>query len=565
MRTDLIIIGGGEHARVVIDAAAYQKDRWHVLGYIDIKSVPETTERCGIPWLGGDDRLGALLDQNPDAKLIFAFGGLRTRRDWVERIRLPESRWATIIHPMACVSPKAVLGAGVVVLARAIVQTGAVVGRHAIINSGAIVEHDVCVGDFAHVAPGAVVGGGCHIGDEAFVGLGSRVRSHISVGNASTVGAGSVVVTDIPDGETVVGVPARRISHRKNKLNISEMCVSPDTTLYEAMSVVGKLGVSIALVVDTEQRLLGVLTDGDVRRALLSSGENLNTPVRKSMNPNFRFVKQSVSRAAALDQMNAMSIRHLPVLDDEKRIVGIHLFSELVGSSRLPNAAVIMAGGKGERLRPITESIPKPMVTVAGRPILEHIVLHLVGAGISEIYLSINYLGNVIEEHFGDGSAYGCQIRYLREAKPLGTGGSLTLLPDTLTEPIIVLNGDLVTQFNVERMLTIHRHSGARLTIAARDYQIGIPYGVLELDGAEVVGLTEKPLETFLVNSGIYVVEPELLKLLPKGQEYLMTSLVEDCLSRKIKVGVHLIEGDWIDVGQHRELAKARGGDVASN
>ncbi len=559
MRTDLIVIGGGEHARVVLDAAAYQKDKWHLVGYVDRHAVSEMESRFGVSRLGGDADVERILKDFPDGKFVLGMGEVATRRRVAGALALPDERWATIVHPMACVSPTVSIATGVVVLARAIVQTGALLGGHAIINSGAIVEHDCVVGDFAHVGPGAVVGGGCRIDSDAFLGLGCRVRSHITVGSGAVVGAGAVVVTDIPDGETVAGVPARRISHGKSKLDVKEMCVSPDATLYEAMSVIGKRGVVIALVTDVNQRLLGVLTDGDVRRALLTSGENLNAPVRKFMNVAFKFVRQSVNRAAALDQMSAMSIRHLPIVDEAGRVVGIHLLSELVGSMRLPNVAVVMAGGRGERLRPITEHLPKPMVPVAGRPILEHIVLHLVGSGISDIFLSVNYLGEMIEEHFGDGTSFGCRIRYLHETSPLGTAGALSLLPETPREPLIVLNGDLITHFNVERMLAIHRHGGAKLTIGARDYQVGIPYGVLELEGDRVVEILEKPIESYLVNSGIYVIEPELLQFVPKEREYLMTTLIEECFTRKLKVGVHLVEGDWIDVGQHQELAKARG------
>jgi NDP-sugar pyrophosphorylase family protein len=201
------------------------------------------------------------------------------------------------------------------------------------------------------------------------------------------------------------------------------------------------------------------------------------------------------------------------------------------------------------------------MVKVAGRPILEHIVLHLVGAGIRDIYISVNYLAETIETHFGDGTAFGCQIHYLREDKPLGTGGALRLLPDGIVHPLLVMNGDLVTQFDVDRFLGHHRQGGYAMTIGVHDYRVDIPYGVVELDDAtrQVSAILEKPERHYLVNGGIYAVNPNVVTLIQPDEELPMTDLVERCLARGDKVGAHLVEGDWIDVGHHHQLATARG------
>jgi len=394
----------------------------------------------------------------------------------------------------------------------------------------------------------------------SFIGLGSRIRDHLTVGEGATVGAGSVVVTDVPDGETVVGSPARRIGSTKANFDLHEICIPPECSIYEAMSVIGKHGTMAALVTSPDDRMLGMLTDGDIRRALLRHCD-LNSPVEPIMNRSFRFVREDVSRAAALDQMEALSLRLMPVLDADRRVVGLHLLSELVGSLTLPNAAVIMAGGRGVRLRPLTDQLPKPMVKVAGRPILEHIVLHLVGAGIREIYLSVNYLAEAIEDHFGDGAAFGCQIRYLREDQPLGTGGALGLLPPGFAHPLLVMNGDLITQFDVERLLAHHRQGRFAMTIGVHDYRVEIPYGVVELDeqGRHVSGLAEKPEQHYLVNGGIYAIDPDVLALIQPGEALPMTDLVGRCLASGSQVGAHLIEGDWIDVGHHHQLAAARG------
>jgi sugar O-acyltransferase (sialic acid O-acetyltransferase NeuD family) len=555
MPTPLIVFGGGEHGRVIMDAISLQPDRWTLLGYLDPRKDADPRH------VGDDADLPKLLRQHPQAKFISGLGGDAARRRRIlSGFALEDARWATVIHPSAIVSPKSEVGPGCVILARSVVQPGTRIGHHAIINTGAIVEHDSVLGDFVHVAPGAVTGGSVQIGNECFIGLGSRIRDHLSIGCGVTVGVGAVVVTDIPDGETVVGSPARRLGATKANFDLHDICIPPECSIYEAMSVIGKHGTMAALVTSPDHNMLGMLTDGDIRRALLSRCD-LNSPVGPIMNRKFRFVRGDVSRAAALDQMEAQSLRMMPVLDDAGRVVGLHLLSELIGTLNRPNIAVVMAGGRGVRLRPLTDQLPKPMVKVAGRPILEHIVLHLVGSGIRDIYLSVNYLAETIEAHFGDGTAFGCQIHYLREDKPLGTGGALRLLPDGIVHPLLVMNGDLITQFDVDRFLAHHRQGGYAMTIGVHDYRVDIPYGVVELNDVtrQVSAILEKPERHYLVNGGIYAVNPGLLDLIQSGEELSMPELIERSLGRGDKVGAHLVEGDWIDVGHHHQLAAARG------
>ena len=205
------------------------------------------------------------------------------------------------------------------------------------------------------------------------------------------------------------------------------------------------------------------------------------------MRKSFTSVGLETTRAEVLDMMRVRNISQVPVLDGAGRMAGLHLLQELIGASVKENTAVIMAGGQGIRLRPLTENIPKPMLTVAGRPILERLVLHLVGYGIREIFLSINYLGHIIEDHFGDGTRFGCRIRYIREKKPLGTGGPLSLLPKIPDVPVLVMNGDLVTQANVDRILEFHDEGGFVATSCLRPYQIEVPFGVAEVRGNELV------------------------------------------------------------------------------
>jgi NDP-sugar pyrophosphorylase family protein len=218
-----------------------------------------------------------------------------------------------------------------------------------------------------------------------------------------------------------------------------------------------------------------------------------------------------------------------------------------------------MAGGRGTRLGPVTENIPKPMVRVAGRPILERLILHLVGFGIRRIFLSVNYLADVISGHFGDGAKFGCRIEYLRESEPLGTGGALSLLKEKPASPLIVLNGDLVTQVNLADMLDFHGRGRYAATMGVRQYTHQVPFGCVELQGDRVVGLEEKPILDRCVNAGVYVLEPSLLARVPKSA-YPITALFEDCLAKKEPVGAFEIREDWIDVGHRDQLKQAQQG-----
>jgi NDP-sugar pyrophosphorylase family protein len=222
-----------------------------------------------------------------------------------------------------------------------------------------------------------------------------------------------------------------------------------------------------------------------------------------------------------------------------------------------------MAGGRGERLRPITDAMPKPMVRVAGRPILERIVLHLVGFGFRRVFVSVNYMSDVITEYFGDGSRFGCRIEYLHETEPLGTAGALSLLPDLAEHPILVLNGDLLTQADLGALLRFHERYSLKATVGVREYVHNIPFGVIEMDGHRVVGLSEKPTQVWLANAGIYCIDPDLPQRTPQRAFFNMPDLVADCLDQSEPVGGFLIEGDWVDVGRLDELRRARGEDAS--
>jgi dTDP-glucose pyrophosphorylase len=334
--------------------------------------------------------------------------------------------------------------------------------------------------------------------------------------------------------------------------------VGQSNTLRDAMLALDRGATGIALVVGENRYLIGTLTDGDIRRALLT-GVSMESPLISFVQRRFTAVGPEVSRMNVLDEMQARTIEQVPIVDTEGRLIGLHLIHEILGAIERPNWAVIMAGGQGTRLRPYTEKVPKPMLRVAGRPILERLVLHLVGFGIKRIFLSINYLGEQIEEYFQDGSKFGCQIEYLREETPLGTGGALALLPEKPSQPFVVMNGDLLTQAKLGAMLGFHQEGVQVATLGVRRYVHYVPFGCVEVAENRVLKIEEKPPLTKLINCGIYVLDPRLLARVPKAF-FSLPDLLDSCIQEGSPVAAFEIGDDWLDVGQHEQLREAREG-----
>ena len=342
-------------------------------------------------------------------------------------------------------------------------------------------------------------------------------------------------------------------------MKIIDRCtIHGKATIQDALAALNASGEGIALVVDAANRLVGVLTDGDVRRALMR-GAGLNDSIESALQKQFVSVPPQQARADVLDLMQARRLRHVPIVDETGRLVGLHLLREIVGHNEKPNWAVIMAGGRGSRLGKLTEETPKPMLKVAGRPILERIVLQLVNHGIRRVFLSVNYLGHMIEDYFGGGDRLGCKIEYLREAAPLGTGGALSLLAEAPTAPVLVMNGDLVTQTNFSQMLEFHDRGSFYATMGLRPYAHEIAFGCAAVDGDRLVGIEEKPVLQKTVNAGVYVLSPAAIQAVPAQTFYPITSLFEDALRQKRACGAYLIEEEWLDVGHPTQLHRANG------
>jgi dTDP-glucose pyrophosphorylase len=340
-------------------------------------------------------------------------------------------------------------------------------------------------------------------------------------------------------------------------VSIDSVLISTKTTALEALSAIDCGACQIALVVDEQQRLLGTLTDGDIRRGLLH-GATLDSTVEQLMNRRFRFVRSSEDHAAALEMMRREVLRQIPVLDEQGRVVQLLLLQELLSPPQLSNAVVIMAGGKGTRLRPHTEHCPKPMLQVGDQPILEILLEQCIASGFRQFYLSVNHLKEHIIDHFADGSRWGVSIEYLVENEPLGTAGSLQLLPDALTDPFLVLNGDVLTRVNHSQLLSFHSEHQAQATLCVREHEVTVPFGVVQTEGVELAGFEEKPTYRHLVNAGVYVIDPQLLPLLSPHQSTDMPTLLQGAKQAGHRVAVCPIHEYWIDVGRPETLEEAQ-------
>lgn len=340
-----------------------------------------------------------------------------------------------------------------------------------------------------------------------------------------------------------------------------ELPLHVDAPLVEAVRSIEASRRRIAVVVSGTRLLVGTLTDGDVRRCLLAGG-TLQTPVSQAMNPNPVSALAGSSDGYLLDLMKRGNILAVPLVSPGGEFVKLVHLSDLAPEEDAGGAAdfafaVIMAGGEGMRLRPITEKIPKPMVEIGGVPLLERQLARLTKAGIRRAYLSVNYLSHVIENHFGDGSKLGLEIRYIREHEKMGTGGALSLLPEVPEGPIVVMNGDILTTSDFGSLSAFHRAHRADVTVAAIDFHVNIPFGVIHNDGPYVTTIAEKPSQRFLCNAGIYVVSREAVELMPRGP-FNMTDLIGVCLARQRLVAVFPVHEYWSDIGTPADLDKAR-------
>lgn len=338
------------------------------------------------------------------------------------------------------------------------------------------------------------------------------------------------------------------------KLALETVCLDEERPVSEAIRCIEASGGQIALVLTKEGRLLGTVTDGDVRRGLLR-GIGLDAPARTIMNDRPRSMPVGVAMHELLAKLRKEGVLQMPLVDDDGRVVELVAADDLRAVAVNDNPVIIMAGGLGTRLRPITETIPKPMIEVAGRPILETIIERFRQQGFSSITLCVNYLAEIIEDHFGDGSRHGVSINYVREEKRMGTAGALSLLDSRPTLPMIVINGDILTSINFNQLLAFHAENNALATMGLNRFQYQVPYGVVEVKDHHIVNFSEKPSFDFFVNAGIYIIDPSLLDSLPRDKFFDMPSLFESVpVERRAAFPIHEY---WLDIGRHDDLERA--------
>lgn len=336
-----------------------------------------------------------------------------------------------------------------------------------------------------------------------------------------------------------------------------QVAVSAETPLGQAIARIDEVGSQMALVVDEGQRLIGVLTDGDIRRAILR-GKALSVPVAEVMNVNPTVAPADTPREQILALMRRYVFHHLPLVEQDRRVVQLVTLDDLIGAVERPNWVVLMAGGLGTRLRPLTEDCPKPMLPVGGKPILESILESFVEQGFRRFFLSVNYKAEMVQDHFGDGSRWGVRIDYLREDRRLGTAGALSLLDARPDAPLVVMNGDLLTRASFDKLLDFHNAQSAAATMTVREYDFQVPYGVVKLDGARVVSIEEKPVQKFFVSAGIYVLSPSALDLLPSGEFFDMPSLFRRLMDGGQTVAAYPLREYWLDIGRIEEFERAQ-------
>lgn len=340
-------------------------------------------------------------------------------------------------------------------------------------------------------------------------------------------------------------------------IDVERICVGEDTLMRRVIEIMNESGRQIILVVDADRRLIGTFTDGDLRRALLKNA-TLDNPIRGFFNTHPLSSLASGGRGAAIAVMRERGIDQIPLLDEAGRVVGVESINPARVGIKIDYPVVIMAGGRGKRLHPITETIPKALVSVGDKPILEHILERMVAQGFQHFTFAINHMGEMIEDYFGDGSRWNVSVNYLREPKPLGTAGALKLLETLPTTPFIVTNCDVLTTTSFQDMLEFHLNQGALATVGMREFSYQVPFGVMELAGSQLRRISEKPEHTWLINAGIYVLDPSVIDIIPKGEFFDMTDVLAALIAKSAAVSTYMIRRYWIDIGLPQDLHQAR-------
>jgi len=338
---------------------------------------------------------------------------------------------------------------------------------------------------------------------------------------------------------------------------LEKIIVSPKTSLLEVLKVIDETALEIALVADSKRRLLGTATDGDIRRAILKNVP-LSEAVSKIMNTKAKTVAPETPEDEVLFLMTKHSIKQVPVIDGSGRIVDLKLLKEIAGKQKRDNWAVIMAGGLGKRLGKLTRKTPKPLLQVGDRPLLGIIVNQLRKHGIFKIFVSVNYRSEQIKNYLGNGRDFDVEINYLEEKEFLGTAGPIKLLPEKPQEPFLVVNGDILSTVNFANLLRSHKFSGKTMTICIREFRLDIPYGIVKTKGTDLTKIEEKPSYNFLINTGIYVLNPSILDEIEPRKRLDMPELIQKIAAKGAGVGCFPLSEFWLDIGRIEDYQRAQ-------
>ena len=338
--------------------------------------------------------------------------------------------------------------------------------------------------------------------------------------------------------------------------NWKSALILASATLKEAAENLTKSSLKICLIIDGDGRLIGTISDGDIRRGLLR-GLTLASSIQEIVKKNPLVVPTGISKDLIRQIMAANQIQQIPEVDGENRVLALHTWDEFSAPKALDNSMVIMAGGKGSRLRPHTEACPKPMLPVGGKPMLEHIVERAKLDGFSNFIFAVHYLGHMVEDYFGNGIRLNVKIEYLKENEPLGTAGALSLLENKLNAAFIVTNGDVITDIRYGELLDFHIRHDAAATMAVRLHEWQHPFGVVQMNGLEITGFEEKPINRTHINAGVYALNPSALNALEKNMHCDMPTLFERLQAQSQRIVAYPMHEPWLDVGRSDDLAKA--------
>ena len=338
--------------------------------------------------------------------------------------------------------------------------------------------------------------------------------------------------------------------------NIEDITVKDSISILEVMKIIDESSKQIAIVTDENNKLLGTISDGDIRRALLK-----NIPLTESVKEIY-FKTPTVasindSREEIINICKVKKIHQIPIVDSKGNLVGLEILDELISKEKKLNKVILMVGGLGTRLQPLTENIPKPMLEVGNKPILQTIVEKFAEYGYLNIVMCINYKSHVIKDYFGDGTEFGVNIEYVSEKDRMGTAGALSLLKDKPQESFFVMNGDLLTNVNFEHLHDFHTSNNSIGTMCVRDYDFQVPFGVVSIKDTKILSIDEKPKHKFFVNAGIYMFDPEILEYIPKNEFYDMPTLFKKLIDKNKKVISFPLREYWLDVGRIEEYEKA--------